>query len=267
MGDDRDPARPARGAGHRRPAAAAHARRDPRRGRAAACRPGEIGRIFVGHEMLFEGYTDGSARAASMVDGMMTAGDLGHLDERGPPVRRRARGRHDHLGRRERLSGRGRGGAARRTRTSTRSVVVGVDDERFGQRLVAFVVPRARQRPDGRGRDRVRRARTSRGSRSRARSRCATSCPATRSARCCGENCAPTRVEPELTGGRGGEGLADKAALITGGSSGIGLAVARALGAGRLRRHDLGPAAGQARAGGRGAARRRASTCSTSRPT
>src|SRR5207247_2769792 len=44
--------------------------------------PGETGRIFVGHDLLFEGYTDGS-RWRDTVDGMMTAGDLGHLDAEG----------------------------------------------------------------------------------------------------------------------------------------------------------------------------------------
>ena len=43
---------------------------------------GETGRIFVGHEMLFDGYTDGSP-GRDMVEGMMTAGDLGHLDAEG----------------------------------------------------------------------------------------------------------------------------------------------------------------------------------------
>jgi fatty-acyl-CoA synthase len=44
--------------------------------------PGEVGRIFVGHEMLFEGYTDGRA-GRERIDGMLTAGDLGHFDSEG----------------------------------------------------------------------------------------------------------------------------------------------------------------------------------------
>jgi acyl-CoA synthetase (AMP-forming)/AMP-acid ligase II len=43
---------------------------------------GEIGRIFVGHEMLFEGYTDGRA-GRERINGMLTAGDLGHFDSEG----------------------------------------------------------------------------------------------------------------------------------------------------------------------------------------
>ncbi len=72
---------------------------------------GEIGRIFVGSELMFDGYTDDSA-SRDMAEGMMTVGDLGHMDSRGPPVRRCARGRHDRLRRGERVPGRGRGGAA-----------------------------------------------------------------------------------------------------------------------------------------------------------
>jgi acyl-CoA synthetase (AMP-forming)/AMP-acid ligase II len=44
--------------------------------------PGQTGRIFVGHEMLFEGYTDGRP-GRERIDGMLTAGDLGHLDANG----------------------------------------------------------------------------------------------------------------------------------------------------------------------------------------
>jgi acyl-CoA synthetase (AMP-forming)/AMP-acid ligase II len=44
--------------------------------------PGERGRIFVGHEMLFDGYTDGRA-GRERVEGMLTAGDLGHFDADG----------------------------------------------------------------------------------------------------------------------------------------------------------------------------------------
>jgi acyl-CoA synthetase (AMP-forming)/AMP-acid ligase II len=43
---------------------------------------GETGRIFVGHEMLFDGYTDGRA-GRERIEGMLTAGDLGHMDAEG----------------------------------------------------------------------------------------------------------------------------------------------------------------------------------------
>ncbi len=43
--------------------------------------PGRTGRIFVGNDMLFEGYTNGAARETH--SGLLATGDLGHLDERG----------------------------------------------------------------------------------------------------------------------------------------------------------------------------------------
>ncbi|HET6532464.1 MAG TPA: AMP-binding protein [Actinoplanes sp.] len=42
---------------------------------------GVVGRLFVGNEMLFEGYTSGIARERR--DGLMATGDLGHLDAAG----------------------------------------------------------------------------------------------------------------------------------------------------------------------------------------
>ena len=41
--------------------------------------PGETGRIFVGNEMLFEGYTGGGSK--DVIDGLMSTGDVGRLDE------------------------------------------------------------------------------------------------------------------------------------------------------------------------------------------
>ncbi len=43
--------------------------------------PGRIGRIFVGNEMMFEGYTDGPSRPST--EGCMATGDLGHIDRHG----------------------------------------------------------------------------------------------------------------------------------------------------------------------------------------
>jgi acyl-CoA synthetase (AMP-forming)/AMP-acid ligase II len=43
--------------------------------------PGQVGQIFVGNEMLFEGYTSGAG--GRVVDGMLGTGDLGHLDSDG----------------------------------------------------------------------------------------------------------------------------------------------------------------------------------------
>src|SRR3712207_3467544 len=42
---------------------------------------GETGRIFVGNEMQFEGYTGGGGK--DVIDGLMSSGDVGHFDEGG----------------------------------------------------------------------------------------------------------------------------------------------------------------------------------------
>ena len=42
--------------------------------------PGETGRIFVGNEMLFEGYTGGGSK--DVIDGLMATGDVGPLRRR-----------------------------------------------------------------------------------------------------------------------------------------------------------------------------------------
>jgi acyl-CoA synthetase (AMP-forming)/AMP-acid ligase II len=43
--------------------------------------PGTVGRIFVGNEMLFEGYTSGVDKESH--DGLIATGDLGHVDQNG----------------------------------------------------------------------------------------------------------------------------------------------------------------------------------------
>jgi fatty-acyl-CoA synthase len=100
---------------------------------------GETGRIFVGNEMLFEGYTGGGSK--DMVNGLMATGDLGHFDEHG---RLFVDGRDDEMivsgGENvfpqevEELLCRHDGVAE--------VAVLGVDDEEFGQRLKAVVVKR-----------------------------------------------------------------------------------------------------------------------------
>src|SRR5439155_19438567 len=45
--------------------------------------PGEPGRLFVGNEMLFEGYTNGAGRGKEIRDGPLATGDVGHVDPAG----------------------------------------------------------------------------------------------------------------------------------------------------------------------------------------
>jgi acyl-CoA synthetase (AMP-forming)/AMP-acid ligase II len=42
---------------------------------------GTVGRLFVGNEMVFEGYTNGTSREVR--DGLLGTGDLGHVDAAG----------------------------------------------------------------------------------------------------------------------------------------------------------------------------------------
>ena len=43
--------------------------------------PGETGRIFVGNELVFDGYTGGGRK--DVIDGLASSGDVGHFDEEG----------------------------------------------------------------------------------------------------------------------------------------------------------------------------------------
>jgi fatty-acyl-CoA synthase len=100
---------------------------------------GETGRIFVGNELLFEGYTGGGNK--EIVDGLMSTGDVGHVDEEG---RLFVEGRDDEMI----VSGGENVFPAEvedllAKHDAVREVaVIGVDDEKFGQRLKAFVVTR-----------------------------------------------------------------------------------------------------------------------------
>ena len=98
---------------------------------------GETGRIFVGNEMQFEGYTGGGNK--DVIDGLMSSGDVGHFDEKG---RLLVDGRDDDMivsgGENvfpqeveELLAGHDR---------IAEAAVFGVDDEKYGQRLKAVVV-------------------------------------------------------------------------------------------------------------------------------
>jgi acyl-CoA synthetase (AMP-forming)/AMP-acid ligase II len=99
---------------------------------------GEIGRVFVGNDMLFEGYTRAGSEV-QMRDGLMSTGDLGHLDSRG---RLSLTGRADSMivsGGENVYPGPVEDLLA--TRSEVReAAVIGVHDKDFGQRLVAYVV-------------------------------------------------------------------------------------------------------------------------------
>jgi acyl-CoA synthetase (AMP-forming)/AMP-acid ligase II len=101
--------------------------------------PGEGGRIFVANEMMFEGYTGGGNK--EIVGGLMSTGDVGHFDEAG---RLFVDGRDDEM-----IVSGGENVFPREVedlladhREIEEVAVVGVDDEEFGQRLMAYVVPR-----------------------------------------------------------------------------------------------------------------------------
>jgi acyl-CoA synthetase (AMP-forming)/AMP-acid ligase II len=98
---------------------------------------GETGRIFVGNEMAFEGYTGGGGK--DVIDGLLSSGDVGHLDEDG---RLFIDGRDDEM-----IVSGGENVFPREVEDllagheAVKEVaVIGVDDEEFGQRLKAFVV-------------------------------------------------------------------------------------------------------------------------------
>jgi fatty-acyl-CoA synthase len=105
----------------------------------AEVEPGRTGRIFVGNEMAFEGYTGGGGK--EIVEGLLSTGDVGHLDEAG---RLHVDGRDDEM-----IVSGGENVFPREVEDllagheSVEEVaVVGVDDDDFGQRLKAFVVPK-----------------------------------------------------------------------------------------------------------------------------
>jgi fatty-acyl-CoA synthase len=101
--------------------------------------PGVTGRIFVGNSAQFEGYTGGETK--EQLEGLMSSGDVGHFDAAG---RLFIDGRDDEMivsgGENvfpaeveELLSGH---------EAIEEAAAIGVEDEKFGQRLKAFVVLR-----------------------------------------------------------------------------------------------------------------------------
>jgi fatty-acyl-CoA synthase len=100
---------------------------------------GEVGRIFVGSDVTFEGYTSGGTK--EMVDGLMSSGDVGSFDEDG---RLFVTGRDDEMivSGGENVFPREIEDLLARHEAIAEAAVIGVPDEKFGQRLKAFVVTR-----------------------------------------------------------------------------------------------------------------------------
>ena len=97
------------------------------------------GRIFVGNDAQFEGYTGGGTK--EMIEGLMSIGDLGHFDKNGLLF---VEGRDDDMI----ISG-GENVFPSEVEdllsdhpSVQEAAVIGVPDEEFGQRLKAFVVLR-----------------------------------------------------------------------------------------------------------------------------
>jgi acyl-CoA synthetase (AMP-forming)/AMP-acid ligase II len=106
-------------------------------GEAAAA--GETGRIFVGNELVFDGYTGGATKA--VIDGLVSSGDVGHFDDEG---RLFIDGRDDEM-----IVSGGENVFPREVEDTIAALdgveevaAIGVDDARFGRRLCAFVVRR-----------------------------------------------------------------------------------------------------------------------------
>jgi fatty-acyl-CoA synthase len=98
---------------------------------------GEVGRIFVGNPMLFEGYTGGGDK--DRVDGLAASGDLGRFDAFG---RLFVEGRDDEM-----IVSGGENVFPAEVEDLlaahpdiVEAAVVGVEDDKMGQRLKAFVV-------------------------------------------------------------------------------------------------------------------------------
>jgi acyl-CoA synthetase (AMP-forming)/AMP-acid ligase II len=100
---------------------------------------GERGRIFVGNDSVFEGYTGGGSK--EIIAGLMSTGDMGRLDEAG---RLFVDGREDDM-----IVSGGENVFPREVEDLLANheqieevAVIGVEDREFGQRLKAFVVAR-----------------------------------------------------------------------------------------------------------------------------
>src|SRR5215208_1412006 len=101
--------------------------------------PGRTGRIFVGNELAFEGYTGGGNKDA--IGGLLSSGDVGHFDDGG---RLFIDGRDDDMivsGGENVFPGEVEDLLAGHDAVAE-AAVFGVEDEQFGQRLKAVVVTR-----------------------------------------------------------------------------------------------------------------------------
>ena len=101
--------------------------------------PGKTGRVFVGNEMNFEGYTGGGGKEE--LGGLLSSGDVGHFDDAG---RLFIDGRDDEM-----IVSGGENVFPREVEdlivghdSISEAAVIGVADDEFGQRLKAFVVVR-----------------------------------------------------------------------------------------------------------------------------
>src|SRR3954447_15193458 len=102
-------------------------------------KPGASGRVFVGNDVQFEGYTGGGKK--DEIDGLLSSGDVGHFDEAG---RLFIDGRDDDM-----IVSGGENVFPQEVEdlltgheSISEAAVFGVDDEEFGQRLKAVVVTR-----------------------------------------------------------------------------------------------------------------------------
>jgi acyl-CoA synthetase (AMP-forming)/AMP-acid ligase II len=98
---------------------------------------GETGRIFIGNQMAFEGYTGGGDK--EHLGDLLASGDVGHFDEEG---RLFIDGRDDEM-----IVSGGENVFPREVEDLlsdhegvAEAAAIGVEDEEFGQRLLAFVV-------------------------------------------------------------------------------------------------------------------------------
>ncbi len=107
--------------------------------------PGETGRVFVGSDLAFGGYTDGSDK--ERLDGLVATGDLGSLDAEG---RLTVHGRDDDMvvvGGENVFTGSVEQALGSHPDV-VEAAVVGVPDASYGTRLVAHVVPRGPVTPE-----------------------------------------------------------------------------------------------------------------------